>query len=667
MILFADAETYSEVPIRNGVHAYAEAVEIIVMAYAQDDEPISVIDVANGGSLEEFKRLVDEAEFVVFHNSGFDRTVLRHNGIDIPAKKIIDTMVQALSHGLPGALGKLCEIFSIPVDKAKDKAGKALIQLLCKPSNTRKIRRATKATHPVEWARFLDYARQDIEAMRVLYRKMPRWNYPAREHGLWCLDRRINDRGFAVDLDLARAAIATVDRAAKGKDAATVDLTHGELRSTTQRDMLLKHLLEEWGVELPDMQKSTLERRLADEDLPWPVRELIAIRLQVSTTSNAKYNSLLKAVSSDGRLRGTLQFSGAARTKRWAGRTWQPQNLPRPDMEGWDIDVGIDAMKAGAAHLLYDEPIKLASNAIRGCIVAGEGKKLVVSDLEQVEARVLPWLAGEQWKLEAFRKYDTITSIDLFGKPARAGPGLYESTAARLLRKLHGDITKFERQAYGKVVELACGYGGSIGAFLQFARLYGVELPDSEIYEIVRAWREAHPMLCDWDTGFWTKLNQAAKAAIQSPNKTFEAGRFIRFERWRNWLRMELPSGGFLTYAAPAILPDPKRPGSTSVSYMGVNNYTKRWERIYTYGGKLSADATQSTAREIMAANLPAIETAGYLPVLLVHDEVVTETLDTDSFTVQELNGLLARVPEWAPGLPLAAGGFESCRYRKDG
>lgn len=660
MILFVDTETYCEVPIRNGTHAYAEQAEIIIETWAVDDGPVQIAD-RTAGELGPWA-LYDPEDFetIVFHKSDFDRTVYRHcDRLAIPVELIHDTMVQAQSHGLPGGLDKLCDIFQIPVDKAKDKAGKQLIQLFCKPRPaSSKLHRATRHTHPVEWERFKEYAKLDISAMRAIYKKMPRWNYPApREHALWCLDQRMNDRGLAMDLDLARAAIQTVADAKKIMDARTQEITEEELRSTTQRDQLLKFVLKEYGVELPDMTATTLERRLEDPHLPDGAHELIRLRLQTSTTSNAKYNRLLKAVSADGRLRGSIQFTGAARTKRWSGKIFQPQNLPRPDMKAEDIELGIECMKARSAHLLYDHPIKLASNAIRGVIVASEGKKLVVSDLEQIEARVLPWLAGEQWKLDDFTAADS----------GEEEYDLYTRTAARVLGKQPCDVTKEERQAYGKVSELSCGYGGSLGAYSAMGEVYGFRLPDAQVMDIIRGWRAKHPAICDWDTGLWKKLDDAARLAIMNPGQVYDAGEFIRFERWRNWLKMHLPSGGFLSYAMPAMAEDPRRPGSMAISYMGLNNYTRRWERLYTYGGKLSADATQSTAREIMAGNLPAIEAAGYDPVLLVHDEVVTETLDSSNFSVHELNGLLAAQPSWAPGLPLAAGGFEAYRYRKDG
>jgi len=613
--------------------------------YAINDGPVHVRD----GIAVGLEMLIDMAGVVVTHTKdGFDRLVAKYNGINIPVEKNHDTSIQALSHGLPAGLARLCEIFRLPTDLAKDKAGKALIRLFCIPPFE------DKHTRPAEWQRFRDYGGSDILAMRELYKRLPKINYPSpREHALWCLDQRMNDRGMAVDLDLARSAIDCVADAKKIMDKRTQEMTDEALRSTTQRDQLLRLVLDEYGVDLPDMQKSTLERRLADPDLPDGARELLALRLQTSTTSNAKYNTLLKAVSSDGRLRGSVQFSGAARTKRWSGKIFQPQNLPRPDPEFSEeaaYSDAVDAVKGGYAHLIYDDPIKVCSNVIRGSIIAPAGKKLVISDLAQVEARVLPWLAGEQWKLDAFSQ-----NIDN-----------YVAAYSRGFNVPVDQVTKPMRQI-GKTSELACGYGGAYGAWASMAETLRIDIPHRErVQEIVRAWRLAHPALCDWDTGLWAQLDLAARMAIASPGKTFAAGEHIRFERYKEWLRMELPSGGFLNYAAPAIIDDPKFKGKDTISYMGVNNYTRRWERLTTYGGKLSADATQATAREILGHALPVIEAAGYLPITVIHDEVVCETPDDDKYSVDMLNGMLSAQPSWAPGLPLSAGGFETKRYRKD-
>ncbi len=243
-------------------------------------------------------------------------------------------------------------------------------------------------------------------------------------------------------------------------------MTDGEVQAATQRDALIKHIVESYGVELPDMQRSTLERRMADPDLPSAVKELLAIRLQASTTSTSKYKSLMKGVSSDGRLRGTLQFCGASRTGRWAGRLFQPQNLPRPSLEQDQIDEGIEALKAGCADLLFDNIMELTSLELRGCIMAPEGKKLVVSDLSNIEGRKLARLACEQWKLDAFREYDEGT-----------GPDLYKLAYARAFNISPDDVDKYQRQI-GKVMELGLGFGGGVAAFLTFALVYGLDLDE---------------------------------------------------------------------------------------------------------------------------------------------------------------------------------------------
>lgn len=680
-VLFLDTETYSDVPLKDGTHRYAESVEIMVASWAFDDEPEDVVDLTLGQGLP--RRVIDAIRdpsvTIVGHNFGmFDRVVLRAAGLDIPADRIWDTMVQALAHGLPGSLERLGEIFGISEDQAKLASGKALIQLFCKPRpKNMALRRATRATHPAEWADFLEYAKRDIPAMRFLYRNMPRWNYPGDrttngyrgEYDNWLLDQAINDRGMRVDTDLARAAIDAVNKAQKVLDARTAEMTDDEVARTSQRDKLLAHLLAEYGVTLPDMAKSTLERRLHDDNLPDAVRELLANRLESSTTSNSKYNALLRGVSRDGRLRGTLQFCGAARTGRDAGRLFQPQNLPRPDMERSDIEMGIDALKAGTAHLLFDSPIKLASNAIRGCIIADEDRKLVVGDFAQIEARVLPWLAGEQWKLDAFRAYDTIVGYDDEGKALRAGPDLYRATAGKVLTKIVTDVSGKERQRYGKVPELACGYGGAVGAFQSMSRLLGGdEMPQHQAKEIVDAWRKANPAIADWDDGLWALLNRAAFDAMHAPGQTFNVNGKMTFEKWRAWLRFTLPSGRTLCYADPQIIEDPRMPGKMTLSYMGLNSYTRKWERLTTYGGKLSADATQATARDLLWHAAQNVERAGYPILSRIHDELVTEPLDSDKFTVQGMIAEMVRRPWWIDdALPLAADGFEGPRYRKDG
>lgn len=683
-ILDLDLETYCDVPIAHGTHRYAERAEIMLFAWGVNGSKVQVVDEANGEKrpAELREALHDPAVRVRAHNSGFDRTVLRHTGTPIPATRWHDTMVKALAHSLPGSLGELCGILGVDADKAKDKTGKQLIHLFCKPRPAgAAIRRATRATHPVEWQRFTDYAALDIYAMREVDAKLPVWNYQGTELALWYLDQAINDRGVAIDMDLVAAAISAVEKAQRVLAKRTQQITNGAVQAATQRDALLEHLLLDYGVALPDMQMATLERRIADPDLPEALRELLGIRLQASTTSTTKYRTLARGTSTDGRLRGTLQFNGASRTGRWAGRLFQPQNLPRPSMKQDQIDIGVEAMKADCADVLVDNVMALASSAIRGCIVAPKGRKLVVSDLSNIEGRDQAWLAGEQWKLDAFRAFDAGTGHDLYKLAYSKSFGIAPE-----------DVSKDQRQV-GKVQELALGYEGGVGAFLTFAAAYGIDLeqmaeqaigaiPQEIVNEansalawtrlnkrptfglsdqawivcdsFKRSWRYAHPAI----SSMWRELGDAVRQAIAHKGTTIVC-RTLKVRRDGAWLRIGLPSGRFLCYPSP-------RDEDGQITYAGVNQYSRKWSRIKTYGGKLFENVCQAVARDVLTHNMPAIEQAGYQIVLTVHDEVICEAPDSDEFNTEHLSALLAANPPWAPGMPLAAGGFEAYRYRKD-
>ncbi|MCC7305895.1 MAG: DNA polymerase [Alphaproteobacteria bacterium] len=719
--LYQDTETYCEIPIKNGLHRYAEGVEVTIFAYAFDDEPVTVLDLANGDTLPEelIEAQTDPDIIKVFHNSQFDRTVIRHAlGINIPVAQIHDTMIQALAHGLPGALGSLCEVFRLDADEAKDKRGRDLISLFCKPRpKNQKLRRATKETHPEQWQEFLDYAGNDIKAMRALLKKMPKWNYEVpyadrslvispgmKEHHLWQLDQRINDHGFKVDTELAETAIKAIHVAQKKLAHRTDELTHGDVDKATRRDKLLKHICEYYHVDLPDFKKDTLERRINDVELPWAVRELLAIRLETATTSTGKYKKLLECVSSDGCLRGTLQFDGASRTRRWAGRLFQPQNLPRMILEAiaqfYDIDKsevrgkhiieyiesGIDALKGGYADLFFPNVMALCANCIRGVIVARDQKKLCVSDLSNIEGRAQAWLAGEEWKLQAFRDYD-----------AGTGPDLYKISYARAFNiepeEVDGGEKSGPQRQIGKVLELMLGYEGGVGAFITGAATYKIDLdelaeiawpliPDDVRLEaqgfwdwtkknrrstfgldqktfmtcdaLKRLWRRAHPAI----SSYWPELHKAVVKAVENKGQPVQC-RKVTIICKGAWLRIILPSGNCLCYASPKI-------EGTKITYMGLSPYSRQWKRISTYGGKLLENLCQTISRDIMAANMPAIYDAGYDILLSVHDELITEAPDHEEWNTAHLSGLLATNPEWAPDFPLDAGGFEARRYKKD-
>jgi DNA polymerase bacteriophage-type len=647
--LWLDLETYSETPITHGTHKYAETAEVLLVAYAFDDEPVEVMDLTERGSLDSVQMMIDTADKIVIHNSAFDRTVLRHCGVHMPLDKVEDTMVIALAHGLPGSLGALCDVLGVPQDKAKDKAGKKLIHLLTKPRPKNvKLRRANRDTHPDEWAAFIEYARLDVDAMRVVYRLLPNWNRHGSERALWLLDQKINDRGIAIDVELANAALRAFQRSSRDLAERTRILTNGAVGSLTQRGKFLEHLEQTLAFTTPDLKKGTVST-LLQGTLTSEVRELLEIRQQASATSPAKYKVLLKATSADGRLRGTLQFCGASRTGRWGGRLFQPQNLPRPAIGKLKdeelqraIALGINAMKLDCEDLLFDNVSELCSSAVRGALIAAPGCKLVVSDLSNIEGRVLAWLAGEDWKTEAFKQFD-----------AGVGHDLYKLAYAKSFNKKAEDVTKDERQI-GKVQELALGYQGSVGAFSSMAAIYGVFLPEDEVKGIVEAWRKAHKAV----VSLWYDLERAVKDAIRAPNKRFTV-RDLSIGYKDNWLRIKLPSGRYLCYPNAGL-------NEGTIVYEGVNQYTKKWETIETYGGKLVENVVQAVARDVLASGMFRAEAAGYAVCLHVHDELITETPDTDEYSVDELSRIMSTNPGWSLGLPLAAAGFETRRYKKD-
>jgi DNA polymerase len=661
MIFFGDLETYSETPIKHGTYRYAETSEIMLFSYAVDDDPVEVWDLTDGSEIPfDLAEALVFADKFVFQNSMFDRTVMRLATNTTPLFRKVgeqrklwhDTMVQALAHSLPGGLEKLCEVMKVDQDKRKLATGKALIQLFCKPrkfshrlrredyaskkelmaaieeAKARWVGRATRETHPVEWAEFVEYAAYDIHAMRELYHKLPAWNYKGGELALWHLDQKINDRGVCVDLDLVHSAIETVAKEqAVLKDTAQ-DMTAGWLESTTKRDKMLEYVLMEHGIDLPNLQKDTLERRINDPDLPEALRELLAVRLMASTSSTSKYKAVERGVSSDGCLHGLLQFDGAARTGRWSGRLFQPQNLFRPDMKQHDIEAGIVAIKEGCVDLVYENTMRVCANAMRGVIVARPGKKLVIADLANIEGRKAAWLAGEEWKLDAFREYD-----------AGTGPDLYKLAYSKAFRVHHTEVTKKNRQI-GKILELMLQYEGGVGAFITGAASYNIDLDDMAagvlpsvpqnvvdeaigFYEwtikqrrstfglpretflacdsLKRLWRYAHPGIAS----IWGELKSAVTSAINKPGETFLV-RSLRVRRDGAWLKIQLPSGRFLCYPSPQVS------DTGQISYMGVSQYSRKWTRINTYGGKFFENC--------IAEDTPVLTKRGWCPIQAVRE-----------------------------------------------
>jgi DNA polymerase len=431
------------------------------------------------------------------------------------------------------------------------------------------------------------------------------------------------------------------------------------------------------------MRSDTVERRLNDADLPDGVRALLHIRAAASTSSVSKFKRVIRSVSSDGYLRGGIQFCGAGRTGRDAHRLVQMGNMMRPTLNQEEIDSGIEAIKAGCADLITDNVMELCANTMRGVIIAPPGKKIVVSDLANIEGRVGAWLTDERWKLQAFRDYD-----------AGTGPDLYVKAYAESFGVPLASVDRKKRQV-GKVEELMLQYGGGVGAFLTGAATYGIDLDDlaetgwdaipnrirdeAENFwnwstetgrstyglekrtfmvcdSIKRLWREANPQIA----AIWKKLENAASNAIGEPHTDFRVG-LIVFRREGNWLRVKLPSGRDLSYPAPQVS------AKGEISYMGLNRYSRKWQRIKTYGGMLFENLCQAIARDVLFYNMPEVTEAGYRVAMRVHDEYITYAPDGTLYGPKHLSDLIATNKPWASGLPLAAAGFEGYRYRKDG
>ncbi|GFO80745.1 MAG: hypothetical protein A49_03720 [Methyloceanibacter sp.] len=984
-MLYLDLETYNHVDIKVGTYRYAETAQVLLFAYAFDDGPVAVWDRAAGETMP--SDLSDGLRagnvLLTAHNAMFDRTIMRLSlGIETGVERWRCTMVKAYSHALPGSLEACGAVLGLPKNKAKLGEGKKLVNRFCRPPpKNHKADRYDRHSHPAEWARFKQYAAQDIEAMREIDRRLPDWNWQDRDIALYHLDQRINDRGFCVDQELTAAgARAAVDEKAR-METEFATLAAGRLERPTQRDKFCSYLNQRFGLGIDNTRAETFRELLKDDSLDPDCRRLLELSIQFNKTSTAKYAALAPAVSSDGRFRGGLQFRGAARTRRWcltgdhevltedgwvridqwnggviaqwwagtvsfehadrvafdyegdliaaqrtgridavmtpehvlcanggtgrrtagaaygghvtgverfgvlrrepistirtrvlvmlqhdgfkqgstvawnfakkrkstrcqkllaaagipfttgtktdgqyrvyvptatkpdwlvkrdfgpwllherhdprafiaeiehwdggnrrdkqievctkkrvnaewtatmahlagfsatvtqrangywlvnvsksgnrvsikpddwskqpfkgrvycaatrtgfflvrrngvvhvtgnSGRNFQPQNLPSRGLpKAHEVDLYIEALKADCHEFLFDDLMLFGSAALRGVVVAPEGKSLAVADLSNIEGRVLAWLAGERWKLQAFFEYD-----------AGRGPDLYNITATSILGGDPYKVSKENRNAFGKVPDLAFGYAGGYGACQTFAKAYGLKLfdqwetitanvdpeliasaranytkwgadrePDADEDEWIAsdvvklAWRSRHPKTVQ----LWKACQEAAKLAIQNPGKVYRAGSKLQFAMKRHagipYLLMRLPSGGFLVYSEPRYHED-----DDAITYMGIDATATggqfgKWTRLYTYGGKFVENACQSLAMDIMASNMREIDASGFPIILSVHDELVTEP--TNGGTGAALATMMAKAPDWLPDFPLAAAGFDTARYRKE-
>lgn len=687
--LFLDLETYSELPLQKvGAYRYAEESEILLVPHAMDDEDVVVWDMTVEDNparrLADLQEKIHRADTVVTHGA-FDPVILRQHGVEIPPEKHDDSMALALLHGTAAKLEILCDVFGLAEDEAKDKRGKKLIQLFSKPCPKNwKLERATRLTHPNEWQEFIAYARSDVVSMRDIYRQTPRWNVCRFERDIWLADKETNDRGIAVDLELARSARRAFERATRSLAATCSRLTGGALTSVKSPKAMKDYLNAKFNLGLPDMQAETIEAYLSRDNLDPVAREILSIRQQVAATSPAKFDVLLRAACKDGRVRDLLQYAGAARTARDAGRLFQPQNLPRPTVDEKGAELAVEVLKMDCEDLIFGNVSEVCNNAVRGALTVPEGKKMVVCDLSNIEGRVAAWLAGEETKLKAFRAYDAGEGPDIYMQTYATSMGIPIEVVVDNKKNGDGGMRQI-----GKVMELALGFQGSVGAFRKMGGSTADTLPDEEILTLVRKWRDAHPNI----RGFWYDLERAAKEAICGvEGKTYRVGHVafdkVRDSRGREWLRIKLPSGRYLSYFNPRVT-EPicekcngegrtadglicrpcagsGRDGWETITYEGLDTYTKKWKTQDTYGGKLFENIVQAVARDVFMHGMLLCRNAGFAIILRVHDELVAEVPDNGEYTLKWMRDLMETNPPWAKGLPLAATGFEGYRYRKD-
>lgn len=698
-LIYADLETASECDLKAaGAYKYAEhpSTRVQMFSYLRKGESKASLWVPEEGQKmpKDLKRFIEDPNCIfMFHNAQFDRILLHTLGIAMPVQRFRCMMIQAMSHSLPGGLEALGTVLKIDEDKAKMKDGKRLVLMFCKPQKNAKtgaLTWRTYETNPDEWEQYKEYCKRDTEVMPLIHGRLPAFNYPKHpELDYWFLDQDLNDRGMPVDLELVDAAQRAIDDTRVRLDKQTVELTEGEVQAATQRDALMDYLKDTYGMDIDDMKKSTVERLLDDPETSPAIRELLILRRASTTSSTAKYKKMRAVACSDGRIRGAIQFNGAKRTARDAGRMVQPQNFPsRGLLKHKEVMMGIKALKHDMAYDLGFDVMHLASSALRYTIAAPKGKKFVIADLSAIEGRGLSWVADEKWKVQAYQESDADPKA----------PDLYMLSYAKSFKVDPRSVSKDDRQI-GKVLELSMGYGGGVGAFVNFASAFKIDLealsdklisvlPDdvfneaqgfydwavsmelktfglsktafSAIDATKRLWRSGHPATCK----FWADVEDAVRQALMfgKPGKLypFSIDGFAT-EKYRNWIFIHMPSGRRLCYPGMQMTDNGRR-----LVFQGENQFTKQWSLIPTGGPKCTENIVQAISRDIFKHGQKLADEAGYKTILVVHDELVCEVPDSGEFTVSALEGFMSEQPPWAKSLPLAAKGFETYRYHKE-
>lgn len=661
-----DIETYSDVEIgKAGLYKYAQspAFQILLFAYSLDGGPEQVVDLAQGEEipLEIRARLVDAECIKHAYNAAFEWYCLsRYFHFDHPEiwlKQWRCTMLHGLYCGYPAGLDAVGKALGLPQDKQKLATGKALIKYFCVPCAPTKTNggRTRNLPHhdPDKWCLFKEYNGRDVVTEMEVERRLSSFPVPDEVQAQWVTDQIINLRGVAVDTEMVRYA-REMDADTKIQYIQEATELSG-LENPNSVAQLIRWLREETGQEITDMKKATVNELMGDTLPSGAARRMLEIRQELGKTSNKKYDALAAATGDDGRVRGLLQFYGANRTGRWAGRIVQPQNLPRTYIDGALLPLARDLVKSGqtdALQMIFGSVPDTLSQLIRTAFVAAPGNILVDADFSAIEARVVAWLAGEEWVLEVFRTHGKI----------------YEATASQLygvsMEKIKKGNPEYSLRQYGKAATLALGYGGGSAALITAGHL-DKDTPETELLDIRNRWRQANPAIVQ----FWRTVEAAAMQAVRSGRRiTLPGGRLI-FARecdpanGQDFLTIQLPNGRKLYYVNPHI--GTNRFGQNSICYWGQNQKTKKWDVLETYGGKLTENITQAVARDCLAETVERLEAAGFPVVFHIHDEVVIDAA-LERANLEAVEAIMKQPPAWAPDLPLNADGWINPFFKKD-
>ena len=642
-ILGIDIETYSPVPLpKTGVYRYVDSdeFEILMFSYAYDDGPVHTVDLASGERLPDsvLADLENPEVIKAAYNAQFERVCLsKHLGHWLNPHQWRCTAVMAAYLTMPARLADAA--VALGVTERKMEEGKDLIRYFsvpCKPTKANNGRTRNLPEHaPDKWAVYKQYNAQDVETERAVRKACEVHPLPESEWELYALDQLINDRGVRVDKLLVKQAMAVDSQFSEAAYQRAKEITGLDNPGSVAQ---LKAWLADQDVPMESLAKKLVQEKAANTD--GMVSELLSLRLELSKTSIKKYETIARCVCRDGRVHGMLQYYGANRTGRWAGRLLQVQNLPQNHLE--DIDLAGKIVKTGdteLVELLFGSVPNTLSELIRTALIPKDGCRFIVADFSAIEARVLAWLAGEEWVLEEFR-----------------GAGkIYEATASRMYHVPKESIVKgnpnYEYRQKGKQATLSCGYGGGVGALKNM----GAKMPENEMQPLVDAWREANPHI----VAFWNAMDRGMRSVIRN-HGSVHVGKVTLY--WRNEkLLIRLPSGRNLCYLSPRTVTN--RFGNDGIGYLApmANGQLGVQE---TFGGKACENVTQAIARDLLAHAMLNLEARGYRIVFHVHDECVME-MPIGAGSVEEACAIMGETPDWCSDLPLRADGYECASYRK--